>query len=140
MITEVKNTYDAIKEHFENLDDYDIVQAHNQRCENTNCMDDEIHYNDDEFFEVYFTKPIDAVRAANYGEYNYSDTWVKFNGYGNLESFDNPHDEIDIDEIVSDAEDNPQDYDIELIEVFECGFCGRIHEEEHEAENCCETD
>ena len=42
--------------------------------------------NDDEFFEIYFSKPIEAVRAAHFGNYNYMDDYVKFNAYGNLES------------------------------------------------------
>lgn len=42
--------------------------------------------NNDEFFEIYFSKPIDAVRAAHYGSYNYMDDYVKFNAYGNLDS------------------------------------------------------
>ena len=43
--------------------------------------------NDEEFFNIYFEgKPMEAVRSASYGEYNYMDEYVKFNGYGNLES------------------------------------------------------
>lgn len=42
--------------------------------------------NDDEFFEIYFSKPIEAVRAAYYGNYNYMDDYVKFDAYGNLAS------------------------------------------------------
>jgi hypothetical protein len=29
---------------------------------------------------------MEAVRAAHYGEYSYNDDYVRFNGYGNLES------------------------------------------------------
>lgn len=43
--------------------------------------------NDEEFFNCYFeSKPLEAVRATQYGKYNYMDKYVKFNGYGNLES------------------------------------------------------
>lgn len=50
---------------------------------------DHLHYqlNDDEFFEIYFyNKPMEAVRAVCYGEYEYLDDYVKFNGLRNLES------------------------------------------------------
>ena len=42
--------------------------------------------NDEDFFDIYFRKADDAVRAVCYGDYNYTDDYVKFNGYGNLES------------------------------------------------------
>ena len=43
--------------------------------------------NDEEFFETFFPdNPMEAVRSAVYGHYNYNDKFVKFNGYGNLES------------------------------------------------------
>ena len=44
-------------------------------------------YNDEDFFDTYFGgKPMEAVRAAVYGDYNYTDDYVKFDGYGNLKS------------------------------------------------------
>lgn len=42
--------------------------------------------NDEDFFNVYFTEPMEAVRAAYFGEYKYSDDYVRFNAYGNLKS------------------------------------------------------
>lgn len=43
--------------------------------------------NDEEFFQMAFENNIDgAVRATQYGEYNYNDEYVRFNGYGNLDS------------------------------------------------------
>ena len=49
----------------------------------------EAHENDEEFFDTYFSNnPMEAVRSAHYGNYNYSDDLVRFDGYGNLESFD----------------------------------------------------
>lgn len=43
--------------------------------------------NDKDFFDTYFYQnPDEAVRAVCYGDYKYTDEFVKFNGYGNLES------------------------------------------------------
>ena len=43
--------------------------------------------NDKEFFDCYFDgDTLGAVRAVCYGTYNYSDDYVKFDAYGNLES------------------------------------------------------
>ena len=43
--------------------------------------------NDKDFFDCYFDgDTLGAVRAVCYGTYNYSDDYVKFDAYGNLES------------------------------------------------------
>ena len=45
--------------------------------------------NDEDFFNIFFAdNPMEAVRASFYGNYKYCDRYVRFNGYGNLESFD----------------------------------------------------
>ncbi len=47
----------------------------------------EFFYNDDEFFNVFFgINTMEAVRAVCFGDYNYNDDYVRFNGYNNLES------------------------------------------------------
>lgn len=56
-----------------------------------NSYDDSLDWldyrdNDEEFFDTFFTKPMDAVRAAYFGKYKYSDEYVRFDGYGNLKS------------------------------------------------------
>lgn len=44
-------------------------------------------YNDEDFFNIYFEgRPMEAVRAAVYGDYHYMNDYVKFDGYGNLVS------------------------------------------------------
>ena len=46
-----------------------------------------VYENDDEFFQIYFeNKVMEAVRAISFGDYNYMDDYVRFNGYGNIES------------------------------------------------------
>ena len=57
-----------------------------------NSIDGSLDYlayyeNDEEFFNTYFyNNPTEAVRSSYYGNYNYCDKYVSFNGYGNLES------------------------------------------------------
>jgi hypothetical protein len=52
------------------------------------CLDNlDVYENDEEFFDTFFEgKPMEAVRAAQYGDYAYNNDYVRFNGYGNLES------------------------------------------------------
>ena len=59
-----------------------------------NSIDNSLDYleywnNDEDFFNTFFyNNPSEAVRSAYYGDYSYCDNYVKFNGYGNLESAD----------------------------------------------------
>lgn len=47
----------------------------------------DVHENDEEFFNLFFEgNPAEAVRASYYGDYEYMNDYVRFNGYGNLES------------------------------------------------------
>jgi len=63
----------------------------------------DVYENDEEFFNVYFEgRPMEAVRAAQYGEYSYTDEYVRFNGYGNLESMS----EYDYEEEMKDSIDD----------------------------------
>ena len=66
----------------------ELIQLNNEYCEAINDNDGQIYDNDEHFFATYFDRDtIGAVRAVSYGSYNYSHNFVKFNGYGNLESF-----------------------------------------------------
>ena len=83
--------------------------------------------NDEEFFNMFFpNNPSEAVRSAYYGDYHYCDNYVRFNGYGNLESFndydlENKYKDY-IDEIVKSLIEHYQQISIcddELIKLIE---------------------
>lgn len=43
--------------------------------------------NDEDFFSTFFNdNPMEVARSVQYGNYNYNDDFVSFDGYGNLES------------------------------------------------------
>lgn len=117
----IEKTESAIIEHLESLSSSDLVAIHNEYCQSQNYSDDEIYSNDEGFFNMFFEgKVIEAVRAVSYGEYSYPHTWVKFNGYANLETTYNPLAEgwIDLKAIAADILENPENYfGIELEEV-----------------------
>lgn len=120
MKTYIKNNLEAIKEYLTDLTDLDLVNTWNEYAREHDS-DNEIYNNDEEFFEVFFSgRTMDAIRAVSYGDYRYQDEYIKFNGYANLETFNNAEDHIDITELAEAIMDNPQDfYDIELEEEEE---------------------
>ena len=44
--------------------------------------------NGDEFLDTFFDSPSEAVKAAWCGEYYINEKYVQFNGYGNIDSYD----------------------------------------------------
>lgn len=89
----------------------------------------EYQENDEEFFNTYFyNDPMGAIRATQYGEYNYTDEFVKFNGYGNLdsasESYVTEEMQDSINEIIDQVIENYSNLDLDsdimdLIEEYE---------------------
>lgn len=75
--------FNEIKDNEIDLDDYNEWV-----CEN-NYSDDEIFYNDEDFFNTFFyNNPMEAARVSFYGDYRFNDEYVRFNAYGNLDSAD----------------------------------------------------
>jgi hypothetical protein len=109
----LKNDFDEVYDYLKNLATSDLVNFHNNYCIENGYSDDEINFNDEEFFELFFANNVmGAIRAISYGEYNYTDTYIKFNGYANLETSDNAEEWIDITKLTNDALENPNNYDI----------------------------
>lgn len=121
MKTTIKNNRESIIEHLESLDNNEIVSIHNEYCQSCNYPDDEIYSNDEDFFNMFFENDVmGAIRATSYGEFNLSDDYVQFNGSGNLETFNNPFDVVDLVAIADDILENEHRYyDIELEEEDE---------------------
>lgn len=89
------------------LDNTDALRSVVQELNSWNgCLDNlDVYENDEEFFNMmYEGKPMEAVRACCYGDYEYMHTYVRINAYGNLESlseYDLEHELKDsIDEII----------------------------------------
>ena len=76
------------------------------------CLDNlDFWENDEEFFNTFFDNPMEAIRATYYGNYNYNDDYVKFNGYGNIDSYSEY-------ERIEEIKDNIDDIVDNLIECY----------------------
>ena len=106
------------------LDNMEITREVVEELNNyNNCLCDLIVFdNDEEFFDVFFDSRLDIVRAICYGNYNYSDEYVNFDGYGNLVSYDEYEYEKLLTDNINDITNNLIDYieDIDLsIEIYD---------------------
>lgn len=96
-----------------------------------NCLDGSLEFleyweNDEEFFNTFFfNNPMEAVRSSFYGDYNFCDKYVKFDGYGNLKSVDDYEIEKEyqyyIDDIINSLMTHYKEINIcnELIKLIE---------------------
>lgn len=87
-----------LKEIVANMPSYELVELYNEISESLNG--DYIYDNDENFMDETFSTANDAVRAVCYGEYEYMDSYVKFENDGNLKSGNYFSDLVDEDEFI----------------------------------------
>jgi hypothetical protein len=88
MTTEM--TTEQIIEAIKEMREAELLELNNLYCQSINAPDSEIFGNDDEFMEMFFSgSPMRLAQAICYGDYHYYHMFVRFNGYGNLETFNN---------------------------------------------------
>ena len=69
--------------------------------------------NDDDFFNTFFGgDPMEVARSISFGDYNYNDEYVAFNGYGNLVSYN----EYQVEKLLKDFEEEIIESYNELVE------------------------
>lgn len=80
---------EAIIEEINGFNDKELKDLNNIFCSMTNSENDMIYDNDQEFFDTFFyDDPMGAIRRAHYGNYTYSESFVKFDGRDNLSSIE----------------------------------------------------
>lgn len=78
--------FDLFSELFDSLTRGEKISLLNDYL-SENDPDNYLHSFDEDFFETFFSNKMDAVRATFFGNIqNWCDPYIKFNGYGNLES------------------------------------------------------
>lgn len=118
----IKDYKEFLIDEFDKLDDIHLLNV-SWEVES----DERVYDNTDpDFFEEYFENTDNAVRAVCYGDYEYMAPFVRFNGYGNLETTWNIKDFLYTDELADYAIDidylknEYQEYlDSRYIEIFD---------------------
>lgn len=110
----MKTLKDLVIDAINELNVYDLVELNNKYCDDNNMPDSVIYENDDDFLETHFNDVPTVVKAVHFGDYRYSDAWVWFNGYGNLESknFIETGDIVELVSVIADwCIENPSEVD-----------------------------
>ena len=110
-------TLNQVIELIESMDSNELMNINNIYCD-ANGYDDYIYENDEEFLQMAFGSDVGkAIRAVSYGNYTYSHNFVKFDGYGNLESMYiiTPNDLAETVNIIAQhILENPELYNLDL--------------------------
>lgn len=92
-------TLEQFKEKFNDLSTSEKVSIYNEYQLEHGDPDDMLNEFNEDFFNMCFEgKPMEAVRAAYFGEIHWDDEYIRFDTYGNLESFSS----FSVDEIIED--------------------------------------
>ena len=111
-------TYEQIMETLEGMNTKELVEIHNKYCDAYNDMDNVIYENDDYFLETYFMeRPAELARSIQYGDYRYSDDYVQFDGYGNLDSFNYTDGHVFLSDIANYVADLDEDEQEDFLDV-----------------------
>lgn len=64
----------------------DKVQAINEHLENKGYHDDMIYPFDEHTVNEFFNNPFKALKTGHFGNINFTHSYFRFDGYGNLET------------------------------------------------------
>ena len=95
-------TFEKFCDKFNELRNSDKVAVYREYCLNVQSYGIPEVF-DEEFFDIYFSSTIDAARAVFFGHIqNWSDEYIRFDAYGNLESLSEGEVLEEIDERLED--------------------------------------
>lgn len=88
-------TEERFKELWDECSREDKFSMFKNMCAYEGC-DEEVYDFDEEFFNVFFSQnPMEASRATCFGDVHWNHPYIRFDGYGNLQSMD----EYDVEEL-----------------------------------------
>lgn len=133
-----KISLEKFTEEFNNLSNGEKIAIYNEYCSEHGNSDNMLHDFDEEFFEMAFgNDPIEAAKATFFGDIqNWSDEYIRFNGYGNLESLseydaveeaeDHLDDIYEYEDVWEDYIETEEDEDEEDEDTYICPKCGHV--------------
>lgn len=59
-----------------------VIRLWNCYCDDIHMYDDKIYNNDEDFMNLF--TPMEVAQKIHFGDYNYYDSWISFDGNGNF--------------------------------------------------------
>ena len=102
----MRDMKEEVLEMLRDMNDSDLVAVHNEYCDKVNYYDDKIY----DMYEIndllYGRSPLEIITDAR--DVDANDSYIRYDGYGNLESTDYPQDWMDLDEIADYIAENDE--------------------------------
>ena len=99
---------ETFKEKFDELSRDEKITIYREYLIDSDHMEDEISDFDESFFETFFQdNPYEAARATHFGDVNWSDPYIRFNAYGNLETMSDYDAQIEAEDHVEEIYEYP---------------------------------
>ena len=99
---------ETFKEKFDELSRDEKITIYREYLIDSDHMEDEISDFDESFFETFFQdNPYEAARAKHFGDVNWSDPYIRFNAYGNLETMSDYDAQIEAEDHVEEIYEYP---------------------------------
>ena len=132
----MRNAREEVLEMLRDMNDSDLVAVHNEYCDKVRYYDDRIY----DMYEIndllYGRSPLEIITDAR--DVDANDSYIRYDGYGNLESTDYPQDWMDLDKIadyiVETGEDFGNDDIRDLLDEIEAENEEEEDEEEEDEE------
>lgn len=101
-------TLEVFTDKFNDLSVSNKVAIFNEFCLEHGDSNNMLNYFDEEFFSMAFSNPMEAARATFFGGIeSWSDEYIRFNAYGNLESLSEYQAESEIEYYIEDIFEHP---------------------------------
>ena len=101
-------TLEVFTEKFNDLSVSNKVAIYNEFSLEHGDPDNRLYSFDEEFFSMSFSNPMEAARATFFGDIeSWSDEYIRFNSYGNLESLSDYKAESEIEDYIEDIFEHP---------------------------------
>ena len=102
----MRDMKEEVLEMLRDMNDSDLVAVHNEYCDKVSYYDDRIY----DMYEIndllYGRSPLEIITDAR--DVDANDSYIRYDGYGNLESTDYPQDWMDLDEIADYIAENDE--------------------------------
>ena len=139
--------YETFVEKFNELSTSEKVDIFNTYCLEYGDSDNVLNSFDEDFFELAFSNPMEAARATFFGNIeSWSDEYIRFNAYGNLESLSEYSAEGEIEYYLGEIFEHEKTWEDYIIEdeddeeegeesTYVCPCCGHVFKQGEYAYN-----
>ena len=115
----LKEADESLISALETLSESKLFNLWSNYCDE-NSYDDNIYYNDENFYENFFPNSWDLAQILSYEkEFSIQDKYVKFDGYGGITTFNDIKDYVDLSDLADWIENNDIDLTPYGFEPFE---------------------